>query len=253
VALPHVERLGAGPRIVLVHGSVSNGAATWAAQRPLAERFELVVPDRAGFPPNPPVRRISFEDDVPLVHELLCERDEGGHLVGHSYGGLVSLLAAQARPELVRSLTLVEPPALSVARGVPAVDAFVGAMEELWTRGPRDPADFLEAFLQLVGSGSGRVRRPLQPELEQGARMLMVERLPVEAEPDLDALAEAPFPKLVVSGAHSPALDAAADALERRLGAERAVLPGHGHFVQRIGAPFNERLAAFVERAQRRL
>jgi pimeloyl-ACP methyl ester carboxylesterase len=238
------------PRVVLVHGSVANGAATWAAQEPLAARFELVVPDRRGFPPNPPVERVSFEDDVPLVHRLL---GEGAHLVGHSYGGLVSLLAAQSRPELVRSLTLVEPPALSTARGVPAVDAFVDAMEELWTRGPGDPADFLEAFLRLVGSGRGNLRRPLAAELEQGARMLMVERLPVEAEPDLDTLAAAPFPKLVVSGAHSPALDAVADALERRLPAQRAVLPGGGHFVQRVGAPFNELLASFVEHAERRL
>ena len=40
---------------MFVHGSVVNGRATWAAQRPLAERFELLVLDRPGFPPNPPV------------------------------------------------------------------------------------------------------------------------------------------------------------------------------------------------------
>src|SRR3954468_1003476 len=32
------------PRVLLVHGSVVNGDATWAAQRPLGERFDLVVP-----------------------------------------------------------------------------------------------------------------------------------------------------------------------------------------------------------------
>src|SRR5258705_10010220 len=35
----------ARPRVLLVHGSVVNGDATWAAQRALAERFELVVPN----------------------------------------------------------------------------------------------------------------------------------------------------------------------------------------------------------------
>jgi citrate synthase len=40
------------------------------------------------------------------------------------------------------------------------------------------------------------------------------------------------------------------DVLERRLGADRAVLPGMGHSVQRIGEPFNELLSAFVERAE---
>ena len=40
------------------------------------------------------------------------------------------------------------------------------------------------------------------------------------------------------------------DVLEERLGAERAVLPGNGHAVQLLGEPFNELLAAFVERAE---
>jgi hypothetical protein len=57
------------------------------------------------------------------------------------------------------------------------------------------------------------------------------------------------FPKLVVSGGHSPAFDAVCDVLEERLGAERAVLPGAGHSVQRLGTPFNERLTSFVEAA----
>jgi hypothetical protein len=39
------------------------------------------------------------------------------------------------------------------------------------------------------------------------------------------------------------------DVLERRLGAERAVIPGDDHSVQRTGAPFNDRLEAFLERA----
>jgi len=38
--------------------------------------------------------------------------------------------------------------------------------------------------------------------------------------------------------------------LEERLGAERAVLPGAGHSVQRLGKPFNELLAEFVLRAE---
>jgi hypothetical protein len=37
--------------------------------------------------------------------------------------------------------------------------------------------------------------------------------------------------------------------LEERLGAERAVLPGAGHSVPRLGEPFNERLLDFLARA----
>src|SRR5918996_487469 len=77
-------------RLVLVHGSVVNGAMTWRAQRPLAGQFELVVVERPGFPPNPPVERVDFEPDSALVADLL---QDGDHLVGHSYGGGVALLA----------------------------------------------------------------------------------------------------------------------------------------------------------------
>jgi hypothetical protein len=78
----------------------------------------------------------------------------------------------------------------------------------------------------------------------------MVERYPWTAEIPLDELARTPFPKLVVSGAHHPAFDAVCDVLERSLGAQRAVLPGAGHSVPRLGGPFNDLLAAFVEQAE---
>ena len=61
----HVETVGSGPRVVLVHGSVGSGWSTWWAQRPLAERFTLVVPDRPGTPPNPPVDHVDFEEQAP--------------------------------------------------------------------------------------------------------------------------------------------------------------------------------------------
>ena len=89
---------------------------------------------------------------------------------------------------------------------------------------------------------------PLSPELEQGARTLIVERGPWEAEIPLDALAAASFPKLVVSGAHHAAFDAICDVLEARLGAERLVLPGYGHNPQ-LHPGFNDALADFVTRA----
>jgi pimeloyl-ACP methyl ester carboxylesterase len=233
-----------GPRLLLVHGSVVNGEVTWTAQRPLAERFELVVPNRRGFPPGPDVARVDFEDEAAWLEQFLAP---GTHLVGHSYGGVISLLAAARRPERLRSLTVVEPPAFAVARGDPDVDRFVESAIRLWHEGPSDPEQFLRSFLAAVGSSLPRGE--LTAAMLQGARTLMVERGPWEAEIPLDALRDAPFPKLVVSGAHSRAFDAVCDVLEERLDAERAVLPGAGHSVQRLGEPFNAVLTAFVERA----
>jgi pimeloyl-ACP methyl ester carboxylesterase len=236
--------MGKRPRLLFVHGSVVNAELTWAAQKPLADRFELVLPNRRGFPPGPDVDRVDFEDEAVWFEQFV---EPGIHVVGHSYGGVIALLLTAAHPE-VGSLTVIEPPATSVARGVPAVDAFVAGAEWLWREGPRDPAEFLTTFFTAVGTTVPPGE--FNAALLQGARTLMVERLPSEAEIPLDALAAAPFPKLVVSGAHSAAFEAIADVLEERLAAERAVFPGAGHSVQRLGAPFNETLAAFVDRAE---
>jgi pimeloyl-ACP methyl ester carboxylesterase len=233
------------PRLLLVHGSVVNAELTWGAQKPLADRFEIVAPNRRGFPPGPDVERVDFEDEAVWLERFL---EPGTHLVGHSYGGVISLLAAARRPELLRSLTVIEPPAFGIARGRPGVDEFIARIEEHWTNGPRDPGEFLRGFLGLVGSSIPP--GDLSPELLQGARTLMVERSPAEAVIPFDELAGAPFPKLVVSGAHHPAFDAVCDVLEERLGAERAVLPGAGHSVQRLGEPFNDLLTSFVERVE---
>lgn len=230
---------------MLIHGSVVGGRPTWRAQLPLANRFRLFVLDRPGFPPNPPVERVDFEKDAELIGGLL---EPGDHLVGHSYGGVIALLAAAARPELVRSLAVIEPPATRLALDVPAVADFAACGAGLYASGQTDDVEaFLLRFLQAVGS-TFIPPSPLPRDLEQGARALIVERGPWEAEIPLEILRAAPFPKLVVSGAHHPAFDAICDTIERELEAERVVLPGHGHAAQRHPG-FNVHLTDFVERA----
>lgn len=237
------------PRIIFVHGSVMGGRPTWSAQRGLGDRFRLEILERPGFPPNPPVDRVDFEEHALLVADTL--RDGGAaHLVGHSYGGVIALLAAAALPDSVRSLTVIEPPATRVARGNPAADAFTVEGIEWWATGPTDdPEAFLRGFLEYVGSDYVPPS-PLPVQLEQGARMLIVERGPWEAEIPLESLARARFPTLVVSGGHHAAFDAVCDVLVERLGAERLLLPGYGHTAQRHPG-FNEALARFVTEAER--
>ena len=234
----HIELVGSGPRVVLVHGSVTNGALTWGAQRPLARSYTLAIVDRAGYPPNPPLERIDFEQQADEIGAML---EPGDHLVGHSYGAVISLIAAAGRPDL-GSLVALEPPAFGVARGNPAVEEWLQAFPQA----PRDPRGYLEFFLPLVGS-TMKLPDPLPPQIEAGARAALVERPPHEAVIPLEELASAPFRKLVVSGGHSAALDAICDVLEERLAAERAVLPGAGHAIPRAPG-FNERLDAFLSK-----
>jgi pimeloyl-ACP methyl ester carboxylesterase len=233
------------PRLLFVHGSVVNAELTWSAQKPLAERFEIVAPNRRGFPPGPEVERVDFEDEAVWLEPFI---EPATHLVGHSYGGLIALLAAARRPELIGSLTVIEPPAFGIARGRPGVGEFIEEIERHWRDGPSDPGEFLRGFFALMGTSSPPGQ--FNPDFLQGSRTLRVERPPMEADIPFEELARAPFPVLVVSGAHHAAYDAVCDVLEERVGAERATLPGAGHSVQRLGKPFNELLADFVERAE---
>src|SRR5919204_204113 len=53
----------------------------------------------------------------------------------------------------------------------------------------------------------------------RGGRHVMHERPPWEADVPLHALAAAPWPKLVVSGDHSPAFETLCDVIAERIGA----------------------------------
>ena len=233
------------PRLVLVHGSVT-GATTWTAQtRDLADRFELVVVARPGFPPGPPIDRVDFELEAPWLAAMF---EPGDHLVGHSYGGVVCLYAAAERPDALASLTVIEPPCTQAARGNPAADAFGAGARELWATGPTDDREaFLRLFLRAVVSNL-EPPSPLPPELAQGAAALVRERGPWEAVIPVEELRAGGVPTLVVSGAHHEAFDAICETLAADLRAEHLVLPGFGHTPQRH-PEFNGLLEAFVRRS----
>ncbi len=237
---------GTGPRVVFVHGSVTDAALSWHKQRALAKRWTLVMPNRPGYGSSPIAGRVDFDVDAPLIAELL---DEPAHLVGHSYGGIVAMGAAALRPHAVRSLTIVEPPAFGVARDEPLVAAYVAEMRALWSLGIDDPETFLRRFAPVLGFEVSP--KPLAAPLAQGARLLLTERGPWEAAPPLAALAVTAFPKLVVSGGHHPAFERVCDAIAVATGARRECVAGAGHSIPRTGACFNALLEAFWLSAER--
>jgi pimeloyl-ACP methyl ester carboxylesterase len=242
-----ITTVGSGPPIVFVHGSVVGPELAWRRQRPLAERWTLLLPNRPGFGASPPLERGDFEAEAPLFAALL---GEGAHLVGHSYGAVIALLAAARRPEAVLSLTVSEPGALRLARS-PEAKEMIAQGEALYAaRGSFTP----EAFLQLFRSGAGSVRETpeeLPESLRLGAQHAMGERPPWEADVPLADLAAAGIPALVVSGGHSAVFEAVCDAVAEGLGAERATIEGRGHNVPATGAPYNERLERFLAASAR--
>jgi pimeloyl-ACP methyl ester carboxylesterase len=238
-----VDTWGTGTPVVLVHGSLANGADEWQAQKPLAEEgFRLLVLDRRGYGRSPAVRG-EGEDFLRDAAEIAEIMGAGAHLVGHSYGGLGVMFAAARRPEATLSLTLLEPGSFTMGQHDPAGRTLVDTVRQVWEQDLPDE-EWLVRFLESVGSGGDALppdvlaaALPLVPVVRRG-------RPPFVADLPLETLASAAFPKLVVSGGHSAGFDAICDDLAERIGASRMTIAGSGHEVQFTGPPLNEALRA---------
>jgi hypothetical protein len=112
-----------------------------------------------------------------------------------------------------------------------------------------DDAEWLRGFVGIVGSNVA-IPDQLPPPLADGVRSLRaVRRRPWEGELPIDEIAAASFPKLVISGDHSPAFEAVCDSLAERLVAQRAHVVGARHTTPHTGAAFNETLETFMRTA----
>jgi pimeloyl-ACP methyl ester carboxylesterase len=103
------HRAGAGPPVVLVHGFVGDGASTWSRQlEDLSDEFTVVAWDAPGAgrsaPPPPSFRIADYADCLAAFVRALglapC------HLVGLSFGGIVTLELFRRHRALARSLVL---------------------------------------------------------------------------------------------------------------------------------------------------
>jgi pimeloyl-ACP methyl ester carboxylesterase len=250
----HVDVRGSGPPALLVHGSMSFGALAFSEQAPLAAEFELHIVDRRGFGHSPGgAGRVDFEPETDDLAGLL---DRPMHVLGHSYGAILCMLAAARKPESVRSLGLIEPPAFGLVRGQPAVEQMIERLNAHIARGAdMTEEEYLHGFLNAWGFDLGP-GPTLNRVARRSVRRSIGERTPVEADIPLDALAAAPFPILVARGGWDAVPEAAhdiagrafiavCDLLVERLGAKQAVFPGAAHQPQLLGEPFNRRVAEF--------
>lgn len=109
---------GQGEPMVLVHANLSD-LRSWDPIEPLLARHCRVVNYSRRFAhPNAPIEAggddalpVHAEDLVAVIERLALGKV---HLVGNSAGAFVCLLVARARPDLVQSLTLEEPPVVSM-------------------------------------------------------------------------------------------------------------------------------------------
>jgi pimeloyl-ACP methyl ester carboxylesterase len=109
----YYEEKGSGVPLLLVHGIPTDHRA-WRAQiDTLAGSFRTIAMSRRYAQPIPwpgDLRDSTIENNASDLVEVIGRLGLGRvHLVGHSYGGFVAAYFALHHPELLRSLTLVEP------------------------------------------------------------------------------------------------------------------------------------------------
>ncbi len=116
----HYHEAGAGPALVLLHGS-GPGVSGWSnfkGNLPVfAGQFRTVVPDMPGFGRSEPVEldraypKVAADSVRFLLDELGIER---AHVLGNSMGGYVAAELALAHPDRVDRLVMMGPGGLAV-------------------------------------------------------------------------------------------------------------------------------------------
>lgn len=245
---------GAGESVLFVHGSFGYGEEQWREQRPLGSRRRLLFVDRCGHGRSPDTGRSGWTEQSEDIADLL---GGGAHLVGQSYGGTVALLAALRRPEAVRSLTLVEPNTLGLARDDADAAALIDRVTRVLSRvDPSDPAGAYAAFIAAFGSSPDP-----QTLTEIDLKCIRASlREPPPWEASIPTLGRQGLPVLIALGgwpsddplrrSTGRAFAAVGKRLAEGLGGERMVFPEAFHNPQLLGTSFNRRLEAFVQAAE---
>ncbi|WP_456391114.1 alpha/beta fold hydrolase [Profundibacter sp.] len=164
-------------------------------------------------------------------YHAVCTKDAGDlltrpmHLIGHSFGATVALRLAQERPEMVRSLTLIEPVFFAIAKSTNAYaehmadfQPFVDAMQ----RGRHEDAARL--FTEVWGTGADWDTLPVVMRDYMSKRIGLIpitaptlyeDNAGMAVEGRLESVA---CPVLLAEGVQSPSIVAAInDALAARL------------------------------------
>ncbi|UNS95284.1 alpha/beta hydrolase [Streptomyces tubbatahanensis] len=224
----------------------SDSAYGFAGQRPLADSRQLLLMDRRGYGDSPDTARSDVDVDAEDVVDIL---DDGGyaagnggtHLVGHGNGAVVALLvvallAAARRPDLVRSLALLQPSAFTAAADRPVVADLLARVRD---GAPGVPQDITpEQYLRASTEGLGMPAPDPTPRRLRAVATAMRERPVWEAEIPPAPIRDAALPVLVICGTweQAPAayrehvglpLMAVAESLTDSLGGRLLRVPGY--------------------------
>jgi 3-oxoadipate enol-lactonase len=146
------EVTGSGEPVLLVSlGPIADSFLPFVFQQVLAGRYRLIRYHQRRLDASAPIPvPVSFaehaEDAVALLRQLGVDR---AHVVGHSSGAAIALQMAHDHPDVVHSLTLLEPPLLAVPS---AGDFLAQAGPALAAYGAGDHERAMKAFMTMVCS-----------------------------------------------------------------------------------------------------
>lgn len=257
---------GEGDPVVFIHGST--GDLTWAGPHAqfLAPQYRAISYSRRFHFPNDPPKKddtYALQQHVDDLAALITELDLAPtHIIGHSYGGYVALAFAVDHPDLVRSLTLGEPPVLPMLTLTSVGEALLNS----FNRRALEPAR--EAYEQ------GEIKEGLSRFLNGVIYPGWFEELPAEAQDEIvekagpqhrlelltewsdvmppitcKVLSELNHPMLLMTGEESPAMFFLVTAeLEKCLEGELHIMvPEVGHAMFYNTSFFNNSVKTFLE------
>lgn len=208
-------------RVVFVHGLGSFGASAWPKQHGMALSYDALFLRRHGFDPVAEPVESDVAADIGIVVASLVDSG-GGHVVAHEQGAISAMLSAIERPDLVHSLTLVEPACLSLTAELPATTFHRSLMEPLFdVRKQLKDADYEREYFRRAFSAEASGLDT--PEARRSARRLRLQAPPWEAP-----LHIVPgVPTLVLTGGWEPLYEEIAAYLEDTGALRRVAAGGH--------------------------
>ena len=102
---------GTGPDILFVPGSFSTPAAWQSIQKHLPQRYRFLSTSLCGYGETTETRTLydnSINHEIEILGQITASIQKPVHLVGHSFGGLVSFAAILMGKLKVKSLTTFE-------------------------------------------------------------------------------------------------------------------------------------------------
>jgi pimeloyl-ACP methyl ester carboxylesterase len=201
--------------VVLVHGSWGSHH-NWDLVAPLlSESHRVVAYDRRGHSESerPPGKGSIHEDVADLAALIEHLGIAPAFVAGNSWGAIITLRLAIARPDLVGAIACHEPPLIDLIARDPAVAPIAEEVRERLTAvvsklAAGDDAGGAELFVETVAMGPGmwaKLPPPLQKTfVENGPTYLDECRDPEQQSIDLDQVKTISVPALISHGDQSP-------------------------------------------------